>query len=46
MLSRSGTGVLPAILVMITLWEIPGSVYSIPKEDAAPQKELTPGQIS
>ena len=46
MLSRSGTGVLPAIRVMITLWEIPGSVYSIPKEDAAPQKELTPGQIS
>lgn len=28
MLSFAGTGVLPSILVMITLWEISGSVYS------------------
>ena len=42
--SFSGTGVLPAILVMITVWEIPGSVYSIFSAEAAPQNALTPGQ--
>ena len=41
-----GNGVLPAILVMTTLWLMPGRVYSIPSAAAAPQKELTPGQIS
>ena len=46
MLSLSGTGVLPAIRVMITLWEMSGSVYSRFKAEAAPQKELTPGQES
>ena len=44
--SRSGTGVLPAILVITTLWDISGSVYSMFKAAAAPQKELTPGQTS
>ena len=44
--SRSGTGVLPAILVITTLWLIPGRVYSIPRAAAAPQKELTPGHMS
>ena len=28
--SRSGTGVRPAIRVMITVWLMPGSVYSAP----------------
>ena len=42
----AGTGVLPSILVMITLWEISGSVYSRFSADAAPQKALTPGQES
>ena len=28
--SRSGTGVRPAIRVMITLWLTPGRVYSVP----------------
>ena len=44
--SFSGTGVLPAILVRITVWEMPGSVYSRFSALAAPQKELTPGQES
>ena len=42
--SRSGTGVRPAILVITTRWDISGSVYSIFKAAADPQKELTPGQ--
>ena len=46
MLSRSGTGVRPAIRVMTTLWDTPGRVYSISRAAAAPQKELTPGHIS
>ena len=45
-LSFGGTGVLPAILVIITLWEISGRVYSKSRAEAAPQKELTPGQES
>ena len=40
-LSRSGTPVRPAILVMITDWDTPGSVSSPWRLDAAPQKELT-----
>ena len=44
--SRSGTGVRPAIRVITTLWETPGSVYSMPSAAAAPQKVLTPGQRS
>ena len=46
MLSLSGTAVRPAILVMITVWDTPGRVYSAFSAAAAPQKELTPGQIS
>ena len=41
--SRSGTAVRPSMRVMITLWETSGSVYSIERAAAAPQKELTPG---
>ena len=44
MLSFSGTGVLPAIRVITTLWDTPGRVYSRFRAEAAPQKELTPGQ--
>ncbi len=41
------TGVLPAILVITTDWEISGSVYSACSAAAAPQKkELTPGHTS
>ena len=46
MLSRSGTGVLPAILVMMTVWDTSGSVYSALSAAAAPQNELTPGHTS
>ena len=46
MLSFSGTGVLPAILVITTLCEIPGSVYSMLRAAAAPLKALTPGVVS
>ena len=42
----SGTGVLPGARVMITVWLTSGSVYSVFKEAAAPQKELTPGHTS
>ena len=41
--SFSGTGVRPAIRVMITLWLTPGSVYSAPSDDAAPPKLDMPG---
>ena len=41
--SPAGIGVRPAMRVMITLWVIPGSVYSMSRAEAAPQKELTPG---
>ena len=41
--SFSGMGVLPAMRVMTTLWEIPGRVYSMSSAAAAPQKALTPG---
>ena len=44
--SLSGTGVLPASRVMMTVWLTPGRVYSVFREEAAPQKELTPGQTS
>ena len=44
--SRSGTGVRPAIRVMTTDWETPGSVYSTPSAAAAPLKALTPGVTS
>ena len=46
MLSRSGTGVRPAIRVRITVWLTSGRVYSARSAAAAPQKELTPGQTS
>lgn len=44
--SRSGTGVRPAMRVMMTLWLTPGRVYSVPTAAAAPQKEDTPGVTS
>ena len=43
MLSASGTGVLPAMRVRITVCETPGSVYSAGIAAAAAEKELTPG---
>ena len=43
-LSRAGTGVRPAMRVMMTLWEMSGRVYSIFRAAAAPEKALTPGQ--
>ena len=43
MSSPSGTGVRPAIRVMMTDWLTPGRVYSSPAAAAAPQKEDTPG---
>ena len=44
--SPSGTGVRPAMRVMITVWLTPGRVYSAPRAAAAPQKEDTPGVTS
>ena len=44
--SRSGTGVRPAVRVMMTVWLTFGSVYSARSAAAAPQNELTPGQTS
>ena len=44
--SRSGTGVLPSILVIIMLWDMPGRVYSTPRAAAAAVKLDTPGTIS
>ena len=41
-----GTGVRPAIRVMITVWLTPGRVYSAPSAAAAPQKLDTPGVSS
>ena len=41
--SRSGTGVRPAMRVMMTVWLTPGSVYSAFRAAAAPQKLDTPG---
>ena len=46
MSSPSGTGVRPAIRVMMTDWLTPGRVYSSPAAAAAPQKEDTPGVTS
>ena len=46
MLSRSGTGVRPAMRVMMTDWLTPGSVYSAQSAAAAPQKLETPGVSS
>ena len=43
MLSRSGTGVRPAMRVRITDWLTPGRVYSASAAAAAPQKPETPG---
>ena len=45
-LSPSGTGVRPAMRVMMTLWLTPGSVNSAPSAAAAPQKLDTPGVSS
>ena len=44
--SRSGTGVRPAMRVMMTVWLTPGRVYSAPSAAAAPQKLDTPGVSS
>ena len=44
--SRSGTGVRPSIRVMMTVWLMPGSVYSAFSAAAAPQKLDTPGVSS
>ena len=44
--SFSGTGVLPAMRVMMTLWLTSGSVYSALMAAAAPQKLETPGVSS
>ena len=44
--SLSGTGVRPAIRVMMTLWLTPGRVYSAGTAAAAPQKLDTPGVTS
>ena len=38
--SRSGTGVLPAARVMMTVWLTPAGVYSVFSALAAAQKEL------
>ena len=46
MLSRSGTGVRPAMRVIITVWLTAGRVYSARRAAAAPQKLLTPGQTA
>ena len=44
--SPSGTGVRPAMRVMMTLWETPGRVYSASSAAAAPEKADTPGVTS
>lgn len=44
--SRSGTGVRPAMRVMMTVWLTPGKVYSAQAAAAAPQKLETPGVSS
>ena len=44
--SPAGTGVRPAIRVMIRLWLTPGRVYSAPRAAAAAQKLDTPGVSS
>ena len=41
-----GTGVRPAIRVKITVWLMPGRVYSAGMAAAAPQKLETPGVTS
>ena len=46
MLSFSGTGVLPAILVMIRLCDTFGTVSSRFISAAAPKQAVTPGQVS
>ena len=45
-LSRSGTGVRPSMRVRMTVWLMPGSVYSARTAAAAPQKLETPGVTS
>ena len=42
MRSFSGTFVLPSSLVMISVWDIPGRVYSRFREAAAPKQEKKP----
>ena len=44
--SRSGTGVRPAMRVMMTVWLTSAGVYSAGMAAAAPQNELTPGTTS
>ena len=44
--SPSGTGVRPAMRVMITDCDTSGSVYSAQRAAAAPEKEDTPGVTS
>ena len=44
--SPSGTGVRPAMRVMITDCDTSGSVYSAQRAAAAPEKEDTPGATS
>ena len=44
--SRSGTGVRPAMRVMMTVWLTPGRVYSASAAAAAPQKLDTPGVMA
>ena len=44
--SPGGIGVLPSILVRMTLWLFPGNVYSAFKTAAVARKELTPGMTS
>ena len=44
--SRFGTGVRPAMRVMMTLWLTPGRVYSPSTAPAAAQKLDTPGVTS
>ena len=46
MLSLGGTFVRPSMRVMMSDWEIPGSVYSMLSDAAAPKHALTPGQLS
>ena len=45
-LSASGTAVLPAARVTITVCETSGSVYSVLSAAAAPERALTPGVTS
>ena len=44
--SCSGTGVLPAMRVMMSVWLTSAGVYSAGMAAAAPQNELTPGTTS